>query len=183
MFPGPFSQDVWGAQYGGWGRSSVSVSSSPPLPQFWPQSMMTLVHRCDYRDSSQGSPSCDDLPPYPQASLSSSSLFSSSLSSLGQCQCHPSTHAPLRPTWYFSNPMECKQQGTALWIFASEICQKPFFPMTPFPRWSFDKGVRGDGGTGGQNPTIGWNFQETDKNPTTDKQIKKNRKKQTKTLL
>ena len=22
-------------------------------------------------------------------------------------------------------------------------------------RWSFDKGVRGDGGTGGQNPTIG----------------------------
>jgi len=38
MFPGPFDQSIWGAQYGG----------------------------CDYRDSSQGSPSCDDLPPLPQ---------------------------------------------------------------------------------------------------------------------
>ena len=27
-------------------------------------------------------------------------------------------------------------------------------------RWSFDKGVRGDGGTGGQNPTIGAPFPE-----------------------
>ena len=28
-------------------------------------------------------------------------------------------------------------------------------------RWSFDKGVRGDGGTGGQNPTIGVPERET----------------------
>ena len=38
MFPGEFTEQVWGAQYGG----------------------------CDYRDSSQGSPSCDSLPPLPQ---------------------------------------------------------------------------------------------------------------------
>jgi len=38
MFPGAFDESIWGAQYGG----------------------------CDYRDSSQGSPSCDDLPPVPQ---------------------------------------------------------------------------------------------------------------------
>jgi len=38
MFPGPFSEEIWGEQYGG----------------------------CSYRDSSEGSPSCDDLPPYPQ---------------------------------------------------------------------------------------------------------------------
>ena len=38
MFPGPYTEEIWGKQYGG----------------------------CDYRDSSQGSPSCDDLPPYPQ---------------------------------------------------------------------------------------------------------------------
>jgi len=38
MFPGPFDGGIWGAQYGG----------------------------CEYRDKSQGSPSCDDLPPLPQ---------------------------------------------------------------------------------------------------------------------
>jgi len=38
MFPGPFSEDIWGHVYGG----------------------------CDYRDESEGSPSCDSLPPYPQ---------------------------------------------------------------------------------------------------------------------
>lgn len=38
MFPGPYTEEIWGKQYGG----------------------------CDYRDSSEGSPSCDDLPPYPQ---------------------------------------------------------------------------------------------------------------------
>ena len=38
MFPGPYTEAIWGKQYGG----------------------------CDYRDSSEGSPSCDDLPPYPQ---------------------------------------------------------------------------------------------------------------------
>ena len=43
MFPGAFDQDIWGAVYGG----------------------------CDYRDSSQGSPSCDDLPSLPQVSESS----------------------------------------------------------------------------------------------------------------
>jgi len=75
MFPGPFSQDVWGAQYGG----------------------------CDYRDASQGSPSCDDLPPYPQ------------------------------------QPNGMQAAGDSL----VDLC-----------KWSFDKGVRGDGGTGGQNPTI-----------------------------
>merc|ERR1712158_78154 len=75
MFPGPFSQDVWGAQYGG----------------------------CDYRDASQGSPSCDDLPPFPQ------------------------------------QPSGMQAAGDSL----VDLC-----------KWSFDKGVRGDGGTGGQNPTI-----------------------------
>lgn len=38
IFPGPFDESVWGAQYGG----------------------------CNYRDSSEGSPSCDSLPPYTQ---------------------------------------------------------------------------------------------------------------------
>ncbi len=38
MFPGEFTYEIWGDQYGG----------SP------------------FRDSSEGSPSCDDLPPYPQ---------------------------------------------------------------------------------------------------------------------
>ena len=38
MFPGAFTNDIWGAVYGG----------------------------CSYRDRSQGSPSCDDLPPLPQ---------------------------------------------------------------------------------------------------------------------
>merc|ERR1711936_575634 len=38
MFPGPWTEAVWGAPYGG----------------------------CEYRDSSEGSPSCDDLPPYTQ---------------------------------------------------------------------------------------------------------------------
>lgn len=38
MFPGPYTEEIWGNQYGG----------------------------CDYRDSSEGSPSCDDLPPLPQ---------------------------------------------------------------------------------------------------------------------
>ena len=30
---------------------------------------LKMTTRCDYRDASQGSPSCDDLPAYPQASL------------------------------------------------------------------------------------------------------------------
>ena len=30
---------------------------------------LRVTTRCDYRDASQGSPSCDDLPAYPQASL------------------------------------------------------------------------------------------------------------------
>ena len=34
-------------------------------------------------------------------------------------------------------------------------CLKNPFRQSFIPRWSFDKGVRGDGGTGGQNPTIG----------------------------
>lgn len=38
MFPGEFNFNIWGHEYGG----------------------------CDYRDSSQGSPSCDDLPAKPQ---------------------------------------------------------------------------------------------------------------------
>jgi len=38
LFPGAFTEDVWGAEYGG----------------------------CNYRDASEGSPSCDDLPPLPQ---------------------------------------------------------------------------------------------------------------------
>ena len=38
MFPGPFDESIWGHQYGG----------------------------CDYRDASEGSPSCEDLPQYPQ---------------------------------------------------------------------------------------------------------------------
>eukprot|EP00095_Tigriopus_kingsejongensis_P008632 maker-scaffold426_size175065-snap-gene-0.36 protein:Tk08632 transcript:maker-scaffold426_size175065-snap-gene-0.36-mRNA-1 annotation:"endoglucanase" len=38
MFPGDFNQAIWGNVYGG----------------------------CDHRDSSEGSPSCDDLPPYAQ---------------------------------------------------------------------------------------------------------------------
>ena len=38
MFPGAFDQATWGNQCGG----------------------------CDYRDSGEGSPSCDDLPAYPQ---------------------------------------------------------------------------------------------------------------------
>jgi len=38
MYPGSFDYDTWGNQFGG----------------------------CDYRDSSEGSPSCDNLPPYPQ---------------------------------------------------------------------------------------------------------------------
>jgi len=41
MFPGEFTTDIWGAVYGG----------------------------CDYRDSSEGSPSCDNLPPLPQDGL------------------------------------------------------------------------------------------------------------------
>ncbi|XP_059084701.1 uncharacterized protein LOC131881768 [Tigriopus californicus] len=40
MFPGQFIESIWGAQYGG----------------------------CSYRDSSEGSPSCDDLPELPQDS-------------------------------------------------------------------------------------------------------------------
>jgi len=75
MFPGEFTEQVWGAQYGG----------------------------CDYRDSSQGSPSCDSLPPLPQQ----------------------------------DGPMQ--EQGDSL----VELC-----------KWSFDAGVRGAGGTGGENPTI-----------------------------
>ena len=38
---GPWTESVWGAPYGG----------------------------CEYRDSSEGSPSCDDLPPYTQVML------------------------------------------------------------------------------------------------------------------
>ena len=38
MHAGAFNEDTWGHQYGG----------------------------CDYRDASEGSPSCDDLPQYPQ---------------------------------------------------------------------------------------------------------------------
>ncbi len=38
MFPGPYTYEVWGEVYGG----------------------------TPYRDASEGSPSCDDLPPYPQ---------------------------------------------------------------------------------------------------------------------
>ena len=30
---------------------------------------LRMTTRCDYRDASQGSPSCDDLPAYPQALL------------------------------------------------------------------------------------------------------------------
>ena len=30
---------------------------------------LRVTTRCDYRDASQGSPSCDDLPAYPQALL------------------------------------------------------------------------------------------------------------------
>jgi len=75
MFPGPFDEAVWGAQYGG----------------------------CSYRDSSQGSPSCDDLPPYPQE----------------------------------PNPMTSAGDNLV------DMC-----------KWSFDQGVRGASGTGGENPTI-----------------------------
>ena len=38
MYPGDFTEAIWGAEYGG----------------------------CSCRDSSECSPSCDDLPPYPQ---------------------------------------------------------------------------------------------------------------------
>jgi len=75
MFPGEFNQETWGAEYGG----------------------------CDYRDSSQGSPSCDDLPPLPQQ----------------------------------PGPMQASGDNLV------DLC-----------KWSFDKGVRGVGGTGSSNPTI-----------------------------
>ena len=35
------------------------------------------------------------------------------------------------------------------------VIEEPILTIPYILRWSFDKGVRGDGGTGGQNPTIG----------------------------
>ena len=35
------------------------------------------------------------------------------------------------------------------------VIEEPILTIPYNLRWSFDKGVRGDGGTGGQNPTIG----------------------------
>ena len=64
MFPGPFDEAIWGAQYGGCSYREVSSHFCQECPTL--VISVITIHFSMCRDSSEGSPSCDVLPPFPQ---------------------------------------------------------------------------------------------------------------------